>query len=130
MSSFIEVRNLEVQYNKGKKNIFEKTDSFNAVDNVSFDIQKGKIFGLVGESGSGKSTLGKALLAAKEYHHGSIHYHFQEGMINPNHLPKNSLKLFRSKVQLIFQDPYNSLSPRMTVRDIIAEPLESLGITS
>ena len=130
MSSFIEVRNLEVQYERGKKNIFEKTNSFNAVDNVNFDIQKGKIFGLVGESGSGKSTLGKALLAAKEYHRGSIHYHFQEGMINPNHLPKNLLKLFRSKVQLIFQDPYNSLSPRMTVRDIIAEPLESLGITS
>lgn len=129
MNSFIEVKNLDVQYSRGRRSIFEKEEFFKAVDNVNLSIHKGKIVGLVGESGSGKSTLGKALLGAKEFHQGSIHYHFQEGSIDLSNLTKKTLREFRSKVQLIFQDPYNSLSPRMTVRDIIAEPLESLGMT-
>ena len=129
MSSFIKVNNLDVQYSRGRRSLFEKEEFFKAVDNVNLSINKGKIVGLVGESGSGKSTLGRALLGAKEFHHGSIHYNFEEGSIDLSNLSKKNLRDFRSKVQLIFQDPYNSLSPRMTVRDIIAEPLESLGMT-
>ena len=129
MNNFIEVKNLSVQYSLGKKNIFGKEDFFNAVDGINLSIKKGSIVGLVGESGSGKSTLGKALLAAKEFNQGTIHYHFNDGMLDLSRLNKINLHQFRSKAQLIFQDPYNSLSPRMTVRDIIAEPIESLGLS-
>ena len=101
-----------------------------AVDNVSLDIEKGSFFGLVGESGSGKTTLGRALLKAVPITGGRAVYEDGEVSYNLESLAKDRLKDYRKRAQLIFQDPYAALSPRMTVRDIIAEPLEVMGLTN
>ena len=95
-----------------------------AVDDVSFFIYRGETFGLVGESGSGKTTTGRLLLRAYEPTSGEITYHLHgQALMNVAKLTKGELWEFRKHAQMIFQDPYSSLNPRMTVRDIIAEPL-------
>ncbi len=100
-----------------------------AVDHVSLDIRKGSFFGLVGESGSGKTTLGRALLKAVPMTGGTARFRDGEVDYDLTTLSGPSLKDYRKRAQLIFQDPYAALSPRMTVRDIIAEPLEVMGLT-
>lgn len=100
-----------------------------AVDNVSLDIEKGSFFGLVGESGSGKTTLGRALLKAAPITAGGAHYSDGEVDYDLEKISKDQLRDYRKRAQLIFQDPYAALSPRMTVRDIIAEPLEVMKLT-
>jgi peptide/nickel transport system ATP-binding protein/oligopeptide transport system ATP-binding protein len=100
-----------------------------AVENVSLDIEKGSFFGLVGESGSGKTTLGRALLKAVPITEGRAHYSDGEVEYDLENITKDQLKDYRKRAQLIFQDPYAALSPRMTVRDIIAEPLEVMKLT-
>ena len=100
-----------------------------AVDDVSLEIPKGSFFGLVGESGSGKTTLGRAILKAAPITTGQVLYRDDEVEYDLGNIGKEQLKDYRSRAQLIFQDPYAALSPRMTVRDIIAEPLEVMGIT-
>ncbi len=100
-----------------------------AVENVSIDIARGNFFGLVGESGSGKTTLGRALLRAAPITHGEVTYDDGEVRYELPTLGDRELKDYRTRAQLIFQDPYAALSPRMTVRDIIAEPLEVMGLT-
>jgi len=107
------------------KNIFLR-----AVNSVNLEIPKGSFFGLVGESGSGKTTLGRAFLKAVPISDGSVHYSDGDVDYDLEKLPKDDLKDYRKRAQLIFQDPYAALSPRMTVRDIIAEPLEVMGLTS
>jgi len=84
---------------------------------------------LVGESGSGKTTLGRAILKAAPITTGQVLYRDDEVEYDLGSIGKEQLKDYRSRAQLIFQDPYAALSPRMTVRDIIAEPLEVMGIT-
>ncbi len=101
-----------------------------AVDDVSIDIAPGTFFGLVGESGSGKTTLGRALLKAVPLTAGEILYRDNGVNYDLGKLSKAELKEYRKRCQLIFQDPYAALSPRMTVRDIIAEPLEVMKLTS
>jgi peptide/nickel transport system ATP-binding protein len=95
-----------------------------AVDNVSFHIGKGETLGLVGESGSGKTTVGRTILRAMEPTEGEILFCMPSGkFVDVAKLDKNTLKAFRQHAQMIFQDPYSSLTPQMTVRDIIGEPL-------
>jgi len=95
-----------------------------AVDDVSFFIYRGETFGLVGESGSGKTTTGRLILRAYEPTSGeTIYYLPGQEPIDIEKLSKKELWRFRKHAQMIFQDPYSSLNPRMTVRDIIAEPL-------
>jgi len=101
-----------------------------AVENVSVNIEKGSFFGLVGESGSGKTTFGRALLRAAPITKGSANYTDSEVSYDLSAIDGQDLKEYRKRAQLIFQDPYAALSPRMTVRDIIAEPLEVMGLTS
>jgi oligopeptide/dipeptide ABC transporter ATP-binding protein len=100
-----------------------------AVEGVTLDIPRRSFFGLVGESGSGKTTLGRAILKAAPITRGHINYTDDEVSYDVAGLDKAMLKDYRKRAQLIFQDPYAALSPRMTVRDIIAEPLEVMGIT-
>ena len=90
-----------------------------AVDDVSFSIQRGETIGVVGESGCGKSTLGRTVLRLNEPTDGKILFH-GEDLVSA---PKNRMKEIRPKMQMIFQDPYSSLNGRMTVRQLIAEPL-------
>ena len=90
-----------------------------AVDGVSFDIKRGETLGLVGESGCGKSTTGRTVLQLYRPTAGSVHF---EG-VDLVHLKGEELRKMRRKMQMIFQDPYASLNPRMTVADIVGEPL-------
>ena len=115
MEKLIEVKNLNMKF--PIKSVFGgKTDSFiNAVNDVSLDIYKGEILGLVGESGCGKSTLGRCLLKLENSFSGEILYNGKSKIKN--------LKNFRKSVQMIFQNPYASLNPRMTIYDILKEPL-------
>ncbi|MEM6974132.1 MAG: ATP-binding cassette domain-containing protein [Pseudomonadota bacterium] len=124
----IKVDNLSIHFPLGRR-IIGKPDVLKAVDQVSLSIPKGGFFGLVGESGSGKTTLGRALLRAAPITGGSVRYDDGEVAYDVATLGKAELKDYRSRAQLIFQDPYAALSPRMTVRDIIAEPLELMKLT-
>lgn len=110
--------------------LFEAKKFVKAVDGINLEIPQGSFYGLVGESGSGKTTLGRAFLRAVPITNGDVEY--DDGEVNYNlvGLPDDNLREFRKRAQLIFQDPYAALSPRMTVRDIIAEPLEVMGITN
>ncbi|MEJ6951170.1 ABC transporter ATP-binding protein [Natronospora cellulosivora (SeqCode)] len=94
-----------------------------AVDDISFYIKEGETVGLVGESGCGKSTTGHCLLKLKDASAGSIHFKQNGEMIDMLSVDKDQLKDIRKDIQMIFQDPNASLSPRMTIQDIIAEPL-------
>ena len=97
---------------------FMKTTMLKAVDDVSFDISKGETLGLVGESGCGKTTVGRTILHLYEPTGGEIW--FDGNKIDS----KESLQNFRRQAQMVFQDPYSSLNPRMTVADIVAEPID------
>ncbi|MBC7094457.1 ABC transporter ATP-binding protein [Thermococcus sp.] len=103
--------------------IRKKTLWLKAVDDVSFEIRKGETFGLVGESGSGKSTLGRTILRLYDPTSGKVYF----GDIEITSITKAELKKIRPKMQMIYQDPYSSLNPRLTVSDIIAEPLKEYG---
>lgn len=115
----LQAKNISVLY-PTKTNLLGKPKSFyTAVDNVSFDIIKGETLGLVGESGCGKTTLGRTLLRLIDPTSGSILFNG----LNITSFTKEQLKKFRQQVQLIFQDPYSSLNPRLTIGAAIAEPL-------
>ncbi len=115
----VRVEHLKIWY-PAKKTFLGKAISFNkAVDDISFDIYPGETLGLVGESGCGKTTLGRALLQLIPTTAGSIYYK-DENLANAS---ANRMKNLRKEMQLIFQDPYSSLNPRMNIGDAIAEPL-------
>ena len=109
--------------------IFGPREVVRAVERVNLEIGSGTFFGLVGESGSGKTTLGRAMLKAAPISNGDVSYRDGEVTYQLSSLAKDALKDYRKRAQLIFQDPYAALSPRLTVRDIIAEPLEVMGLT-
>jgi oligopeptide/dipeptide ABC transporter ATP-binding protein len=124
----IQVENLNVEFALGRTWL-GKPPMLRAVNDVSLEIMPGQFFGLVGESGSGKTTLGRAILRAVPISSGKITFDDAEVFYDVGSLLKKDLKNYRKLAQLIFQDPYAALSPRMTVRDIIAEPLEVMGLT-
>ena len=124
----IRINKLNVEFPLGRT-LFGKPPMLSAVNDVSLDIMPGQFYGLVGESGSGKTTLGKAILRAVHISSGEIIFDDSDVNYDVGSLAKKELKNYRKLAQLIFQDPYAALSPRMTVRDIIAEPLEVMGLT-
>jgi peptide/nickel transport system ATP-binding protein len=116
----LQVKNLSVQYT-ATRNFFGKPLSFTkAVDNVSFDVYKGETLGLVGESGCGKTTLGRALLRLIPPTSGEIFFHGKNFLL----FSAAELQKFRKNVQIIFQDPYSSLNPSLTVGSAISEPMK------
>ena len=116
----LRVRDLDVTYAL-ETNIFGKVKKeLKAVDGLSFDIYRGETVGLVGESGCGKSTLGRAILQLLQRSSGTIEY---DGK-SLEHLTPAETKALRRKMQIIFQDPYSSLNPRITIGEAIAEPLK------
>lgn len=100
-----------------------------AVDGVSFDLEQGETLGLVGESGSGKTTVGRAIInliaptVDKVHLEGKIEFRSKDGWIDVNGLDRASMHPVRSEISMIFQDPFSSLNPRMTVEDIVAGPM-------
>ena len=117
----LRVRDLEVTYAL-KKNLFGKVmQELKAVDGLSFDVLRGETVGLVGESGCGKSTLGRAILQLIERSAGTVEY---DG-VSLDKLSFSERKALRRKMQIVFQDPYSSLNPRITVGEAILEPLRS-----
>ena len=124
----IKINKLNVEFPLGRT-LFGKTPMLRAVNDISLEILPGQFYGLVGESGSGKTTLGRAILRAVPISSGEITFDDSEVNYDVGNLGKKELKNYRKLAQLIFQDPYAALSPRMTVRDIIAEPLEVMGLT-
>lgn len=116
----VEVKDLSVYFPVYAGNIIKrKIGDIKAVESVSFKVKKGTTMGLVGESGSGKTTTGSAILQLEKATSGHIYFEGREVI----GLKKKQIRTLRSKMQMIFQDPYGSLDPRMKVRDIIGEPL-------
>ena len=126
--NLITIKNISVDF-YFQENFLSKKQKIRAVKNVSLNIKKGSFVGLVGESGSGKTTLGRTILAANTITNGKVIFNDGKKQYDLSNISKIELKEYRKKAQLIFQDPYAALSPRMTVRDIIAEPLEVMKIT-
>ena len=110
----VELKNVSLTFNKGKSN------EVKAIDDVSFDIYEGEIFGLVGESGSGKTTIGRSVLKLSDIDSGTITFSGNE----ISSLKGKDLHDFRKTAQMIFQDPQASLNGRMKIRDIIAEGID------
>ncbi|MDR9853720.1 dipeptide ABC transporter ATP-binding protein [Paenibacillus sp. VCA1] len=120
----IEVRNLK-KYFPITGGVFQRTvGHVKAVDDVSFDIQRGESFGLVGESGCGKSTIGRTILRLHEKTAGEIKFKGQDLF----GLPKNKLRELRPELQIVFQDPFSSLNPRIKVGEAIGEALLEHGL--
>ena len=118
MPPLLEVRNLVKHFSR-KQGLFQKPSVVKAVDNVSFAIDEGEMFGLVGESGSGKSTTGRAILRLIEPTGGEVFFRGENVLA----FSRTRMRLARRDMQIIFQDPYSSLNPRMRVGDIVKEPL-------
>lgn len=126
-SVLISVKNLSVWFPLNKTLLGKPTAHIKAVDDVSFDVYKGETLGLVGESGCGKTTLGRTLLRLTEPTSGKILYNGVELTMQK----KSALLPLRKEIQIVFQDPYSSLNPRMTIGHAIAEPMKvhSLFVT-
>lgn len=119
----VRVEDLKMHFPIYRGVIQRQVGAVRAVDGVSFSIHKGETLGLVGESGCGKSTTGRTILQLYKPTAGKVFY----DDVELSKLRPEPMRLMRKKIQMIFQDPYASLNPRMTIRDIIAEPLVAFG---
>ena len=118
MKNLVEIKNLKMKYAVKSGFSANKNEFINAVNDVDLKIKEGEILGVVGESGCGKSTLGKCILRLEEGYSGHIIFDGEDLAEEKN------LKNFRKSAQMIFQNPYASLNPRMKIYDILKEPLE------
>lgn len=118
--NILEIKNLKQYFYAGREGVFGKKQYVKAVDGISFKVDEGECLGLVGESGCGKSTLGRTVLKLIEPSAGEIYYKNTD----ITDFKKKEMKGLRRNMQMIFQDPYASLNPRMSIKGIIDEPLK------
>src|SRR5687767_14085328 len=123
MSALLTVRNLTKEF-ESRRGLLQRPRVVKAVDDVSFEVLEGETFGLVGESGSGKSTTGRCILRLIEPTSGEVIFRGR----NLLSLPREEMRLERRHLQIVFQDPFSSLNPRLKVRKIVEEPLVIHGI--
>ncbi|MFR3366433.1 MAG: ABC transporter ATP-binding protein [Gallintestinimicrobium sp.] len=116
--ALVEIKHLKKYYNTPR-------GLLHAIDDVTMDIEKGKTIGIVGESGCGKSTLGKTLIRMEDATDGEVYFDGKE----VTHMSQHEFKNMRMRMQMIFQDPYASLDPRMSVSQLIAEPIQTYHLT-
>ncbi len=127
MKTLLSIRHLDVYFPVGSRSLFKRGRRFlRANEDISLDIYEGETFGLVGESGSGKSTLGRAVLQLVPPTKGEVVY-FGEREVDLTKSKKKELRALRRELQIVFQDPYSSLNPRMTVGQIIEEGVVTHG---
>jgi oligopeptide transport system ATP-binding protein len=130
VTTLLEVQDLKVRFPVTGGVFARKIGEVRAVDGVSFTLDRGETLGVVGESGCGKSTVGRAvinILRAMSYGveiTGKVLYHHKNGVVDLASLSRSEMRPYRSDIQMIFQDPYSSLNPRMTVNQIVEEPLK------
>src|SRR4030042_2140379 len=122
----LSVHNLKKHFLLKRTTLFGPRERVYAVDGVSFDLQSGETLGLVGESGCGKSTLGRSILRLIEPTAGKIFFEDQD----ITELKPTGMKKIRAEMQIIFQDPYSSLNPRMTVEHIVGDALKTHGLAT
>lgn len=126
----ISVNNLRVGFPVYGGVLRQKTAEITAVDNISFSLNEGETLGIVGESGSGKTTVGRAIANLIQVFHsdvnlqGTIQLNIDDQSVNLNGLGQSAMKPYRHLIQMIFQDPYSSLNPRLNVREILERPLK------
>jgi peptide/nickel transport system ATP-binding protein len=125
-STILEIRNLKKHFVMTKGMIKKTTTNVRAVDGLNFDVYQGETLGIVGESGCGKSTTGQLILGLLDATEGNIFFQNKDLAV----MSQEELRLARRDLQVIFQDPYSSLNPRMTVEDLIGEPLVVHGLAS
>ena len=124
---FLEVHDLKKYFLAGRPGWFSRrVDHVHAVDGVSLQLRKGEVVALVGESGCGKSTLALTLMGLEEPTEGKIVFESKE----ITHASEHNRKLLRQRIQMVFQDPYESLNPTQTIGDIVGEPLDVHGLAS
>ncbi len=120
----LEIKNIATYFNTEKHFLFKNNKTVKAVDDVTFNVFEGETLGLVGESGCGKTTLGRTILHLEKATKGTIYYKHKD----ITNLSKKDLKVFRKEVQIIFQDPFSSLNPRIPVGKAIMEPMKVHGV--
>ena len=129
-NTLVDVKNLSVHFPVQGGVFSKRVATVKAVDGISFSIDRKQIVGMVGESGCGKTTVGRAMINILRHVSpdveigGNIEYHFDNSIVDFAQLSAGEMRKYRSRVQMIFQDPYASLNPRMTVAQIISEPLQ------
>jgi len=125
MDNILEVSSLK-KYFPIKKGLFKKNVAYvKAVNDISFKVKKGETLGVVGESGCGKSTLGKTIIGLLKPNEGNVKYKINGNLTKINDVTDKKIrKKINQEIQIIFQDPFSSLHPKMTVKDIISEPLD------
>ncbi|MCA9836590.1 MAG: ABC transporter ATP-binding protein [Trueperaceae bacterium] len=129
--TLLEVQNLKMHFPIYNQGIFRKrvVNHVKAVDDVSFDIKRAEVLGLVGESGCGKTTTGRAVIRAYDPTAGKILFKdTDKGQVDLAQLSREEMRDVWKNIQMIFQDPYSSLNPRMTLEQIVGEPLKNYGI--
>ena len=131
-NNLIEVRNL-IKHFEVSKSVFSRNKKIvKAVDGISFDIKAGETLGLVGQSGCGKTTTARSLCLLDPKTSGSVNFYNPDtqNMESIDNIDEDGMRIFRRNMQMIFQDPYESLNPRWTIKDIIKEPLDIHNIGS